>query len=62
MIRRARGMTVKEIAYDLRLSQQTVKTHFANAYEVLGAMNIAEAFVALGWLRVPGDDEQVAAA
>ena len=61
MARRARGMTIKEIAHDLGLSQQTVKTHFSNAYEVLGAMNIAEAFIALGWLRVPGDELREAA-
>ena len=62
MIRRARGMTVKEIAHDLGLSEQTVKTHFSHAYEALGAMNIAEAFLALGWLRVPEDEPQEVAA
>jgi DNA-binding NarL/FixJ family response regulator len=62
MIRRARGMTVKEIAHDLGLSEQTVKTHSSNAYEALGAMNIAEAFIALGWLRVPEDEPQAMAA
>ena len=62
MARRARGMTIKEIAHDLGLSQQTVKTHFSNAYEALGAMNVAEAFIALGWLRVPGDELEETAA
>ncbi|HEY7970496.1 MAG TPA: helix-turn-helix transcriptional regulator [Candidatus Limnocylindrales bacterium] len=61
MARRARGMTIKEIAHDLGLSQQTMKTHFSNADEVLGTMNVAEAFIALGWLRVPGDELQEAA-
>jgi DNA-binding NarL/FixJ family response regulator len=60
MIRRARGMTVKEIAHDLGRSEQTVKAHFTHAYERLGVMTISEAYLALGWLRLPDQEEQIA--
>ena len=59
MSRRARGMTVKEIAHDMGLSQQTVKSHFTRAYSVLGAENMSEAYIALGWLTPP-DEQEVA--
>ena len=54
-------MQTSPTAARLGLSQQTMKTHFSNADEVLGTMNVAEAFIALGWLRVPGDELQEAA-
>lgn len=58
MILRARGFTFKEIADQMCLSEGTVKVHISNAYGRLGVMNLAEAFIALGWLVIP---EEVAA-
>ena len=41
--RLGRGLSVKEIARDLRLSPGTVKTHLSQAYAALGARNRVEA-------------------
>lgn len=50
---RASGMAVKEIAGCLGVMPGTVKDHVTSAYEKLDVTNIAAAFVALGWLKVP---------
>ena len=58
MVLRAQGLTIKEIAQVIDRSPQTVKAQFSFAYSRLGAMNMAEAFTALGWLRIPGEESE----
>jgi DNA-binding NarL/FixJ family response regulator len=57
---RARGLTTKEIAHELGISVVTVKNNITFAYAKLGVENLAEFLLAMGWLRLP-DDEEVAA-
>lgn len=52
---RAEGLSVSEVAGRLDISDQTVKNHIANAYARLEVTNMAEAFLVLGWLRIPGE-------
>jgi len=47
----------KEVGAILRISAQTVRNHVTNAYWKLGADNAIDAYVRLGWLRVPKRDE-----
>lgn len=44
---------IKEAAYQLGLSEQTVKNYLRDAYRKLGVDRSIEAFTRLGWLRVP---------
>ncbi|MDQ1699331.1 MAG: two-component system, NarL family, response regulator YdfI [Frankiaceae bacterium] len=57
----ALGMTAKEIAGDLSISERTVKWHLANIYRRLGVHSRTEAVVValeLGYLRLPGQDKK----
>jgi DNA-binding CsgD family transcriptional regulator len=45
------------VADELGISLSTVKNHLSAIYRKLGASGAIEAFTALGWLRLPGDDE-----
>ena len=54
LIRKAAGLTYGEVAYDLGVSEQTVKNHLGLAYARLGAEHLIEALHILGWLRLPG--------
>lgn len=53
---KAQGMTAREIAPRLSTSERTVKNQLYAAYSKLGAENITEAYLAMGWLRVPPTD------
>ena len=50
---RAQGRLAKEVAGELGLSEVTVKNHATRAYERLNVETAIEAFLVLGWLRVP---------
>ena len=56
----AKGGTQSEAAHALGISVQTFKNHISAAYDELGATCMAEAFHALGWLRLPSESELVA--
>lgn len=57
---RARGLTNKEIAGELRVSDQTIKNHISMVLVKLAVTTTEEAFTALGWLSPP--DQPVAVA
>lgn len=47
------GGTWKDVARVQGRSEQTVRNHVTSAFRRLGANNITEAYIRLGWLRVP---------
>ena len=47
------GGTWKQVADQMGISPMTVRNLMGNAYWKLGARNITEAYVRMGWLRVP---------
>ena len=49
----AHGRTYREAAFDLGLSEQTVKNHMSDAFDRLDVNSMVGAFHAMGWLRVP---------
>jgi len=49
----ATGMPHARVGKELGISEQTVKNHLSSAYRKLDARNETEAFVNIGWLRVP---------
>jgi DNA-binding NarL/FixJ family response regulator len=53
LVAAAAGLCDKEIAGRLSVGEQTVGNYLSAAYGKLGVRNRIEAFVALGWLRVP---------
>lgn len=55
----ATGRPQKAIAAELGMAYQTFKNHLAEARHKLGVESQAEAFTALGWLRVPSPKEGV---
>ena len=61
-VRRALGQSLVVIAYDLKISDQTVKNHITRMYNNLGVETLPDAFRRIGWLRVPGVEEAEAAA
>lgn len=50
---RASGLTIKETADRLTLSDAAIKNHSCAAYQRLAVENLTEALRALGWLTVP---------
>lgn len=50
-----RGQRNKEAAYELGVSEQTVKNHLFAVYQVLGVNSLTGAYYALGWLKPPAD-------
>ena len=55
IIRKAEGKTYGQVAYELGVTEQTVKNHLGLVYARLGAEHLIEALHILGWLRVPGE-------
>lgn len=49
----AQGKTQDQIASELSVHVQTVKNHRTGAYQRLGVSSMTEAYIALGWLRLP---------
>ena len=49
----ATGVTVDTIAREKHIANQTVRNHLTAIYRKLGVSGSVEAFVAMGWLRVP---------
>ncbi len=62
LIRKAEGKTYGQVAYELGVSEQTVKNHLGLAYARLGAEHLIEALRILGWLRLPGESDVTQAA
>lgn len=58
---RFRGLTVDEVADELRILPQTVKNYVSDAYRALGVDSLIEAAMVLGYLRFPEDDPAVSA-
>jgi DNA-binding NarL/FixJ family response regulator len=58
IIRKAEGKTYGQVAYELGVTEQTVKNHLGVVYAKLGAEHLIEALHILGWLRLPCDAEQ----
>jgi DNA-binding NarL/FixJ family response regulator len=50
---RAMGRTIRQVAIELDVAEQTVKNHLADAYRKMQVSCMQDAFRALGWLRVP---------
>jgi len=50
---RALGLTNKEVAHRLGLSEATTKNHMFAIYKSLGVTNITSALLSVGWLRPP---------
>lgn len=48
----------KEAAHQMGVSVQTVKNHLSIAYHLLGVGSLVEAYLVLGWLRIPGVDAE----
>ena len=42
-----------EVAYRLGITETTLKHHLTSAYRKLGVQSLTQAWVALGWLKVP---------
>ncbi len=55
IIRKAEGKTYGQVAYELGITEQTVKNHLGLVYTKLGAEHLIEALRILGWLRLPGE-------
>lgn len=49
----AQGRTYKEVADEMCIVTHSVKQHATNAYDRLGVHSNVQAFIALGWLKVP---------
>ena len=49
----ATGATVKAVAQAQGIGYQTTKNYLTTAYDKLDAVGMVDAFVALGWLKVP---------
>ena len=49
----AEGHTVKAAASLQGIGYQTTKNYLTTAYDKLGAVGMVDAFVILGWLKVP---------
>lgn len=47
----------KEVAYETEVSIQTVKNHLTTSYRKLNVSGALQAFTAMGWLRLPDDDD-----
>ena len=62
LVRKAEGKTYGQVAYELGVSEQTVKNHLGLAYARLGAEHLIEALRILGWLRLPGESDLTQAA
>jgi DNA-binding CsgD family transcriptional regulator len=62
LVRKAEGKTYGQVAYELGVSEQTVKNHLGLAYARLGAEHLIEALRILGWLRLPGESDVTQAA
>ena len=62
LVRKAEGKTYGQVAYELGVSEQTVKNHLGLAYARLGAEHLIEALRILGWLRLPGESDATQAA
>ena len=62
LIRKAEGKTYGQVAYELGVSEQTVKNHLGLIYARLGAEHLIEALRILGWLRLPGESDVTQAA
>ena len=57
IIRKAAGKTYGQVAYELGVTEQTVKNHLGVVYARLGAQHLIEALQILGSLRLPGRSE-----
>jgi predicted transcriptional regulator len=55
---RAEGLTMKDVAARLGVSEQTVKNHSSAAYEAMDVDNIIGAMMAKGWVQIPGQAER----
>ena len=53
----ATGISNKEIAKVLMISERTVRTHLSKLYKGMGVNNRCEALCKLGWVVLPGEDE-----
>ena len=58
IIRKAEGKTYGQVAYELGVTEQTVKNHLRLVYAKLGAEHLIEALRILGWLRLPGESHK----
>jgi len=47
------GDTVLVVSLRLDMGYQTAKNHLTNVYRVLRVHSLTQAFIALGWLKVP---------
>jgi len=47
------GLTHKQVAYDLGLSEQTIKNHETAIHTLLDVTNTIAALHAVGWVHVP---------
>ena len=57
IIRKAEGKTYGQVAYELGVTEQTVKNHLGLVYAKLGAEHLIEALRILGWLRLPNESQ-----
>ncbi len=48
----------KEAARRMGIADDTVKRHLERAYNLLGVYSLLEAYLSLGWLRIPGEDAE----
>lgn len=49
----SKGWTRKEVAYARQRSAKTISNQLRWVYAKLGATNLIEALVTIGWLKVP---------
>jgi DNA-binding CsgD family transcriptional regulator len=56
----AYGLTLEDIAYRRGVSRSTIRNQLTSAYAKLDVGNGIQAFVELGWLRVPGTPIELA--
>lgn len=55
---RANGLPPSEVGLYLGMGRTGVWRHSSDAFRRLGATNLVEAFLALGWLKPPDPDDE----